>query len=318
MIHATNGELQAEKFTLKSSYSSEITSHFATLDYAERDAALSSLIEVGWVSIKVGQNRGDFDYWERLTKEWIEGLSTNLIGSNEELLRDFKEDITLNILEFKNKVQQTETAKDAAAAIAGMTTLKGGTFEEETLAVLSNLASLRNGEVESVGLVPGLTGGKKGDFIYRDELSRGLIAIEAKDLTGKISPAKIEEIMVESLQNRGASAGIFVVRNQTCLPDYFKNFHVGKKHITCTLEHLPIAISVARLLIPQTVSVGKHEEVAEFIEAVRSEIDTINEIIKATNSSRKSLGKAIMLSQGLKENLTMKIETFTTELQNEK
>ncbi|QLY24891.1 hypothetical protein [Bdellovibrio sp. KM01] len=318
MINVNNGELQASDFTLKSSYSREISTHFASLNDDERTAALSSLIEVGWVSIKVGQNRGDFDYWERLTKEWIEGLSSNLIDSNEELLKNFKEEITFNILEFKNKVQLNEVAKDTAEALADRTTLKGLTFEDEVHAILADLASLRNGEVEAVGLYPGLSSSKKGDFTYKDELTSCLISIEAKDLNSKISAGKIDEILMESIQNRGASVGIFVVRNSSCLPEYFKEFHVGKKYITCTVNHLRIAVSVASLLAPDlSKRSSDFADISAFIEHIKSELAMIDEIVKSANAGKKSIVKAISLSQSLKENLEMRVECFTKGANNE-
>ncbi len=118
------------------------------------------------------------------------------------------------ILEGFVKLRKDLGVQEREAELEAVTTLKGYKFEDLCENLLGEIARPFGDELERTTEQAGLIqGSKKGDFIItlanRPDLR---IAIETKD-TGHQSLNKIRETMEETLENREAGYGLFVVRN---------------------------------------------------------------------------------------------------------
>ena len=89
-ISVNNETINVGEFRLVSALSSEIADFFEPLSQSERFALLSSLIEIGWVASKVGKNRVDLDYYEKITNNWARNLSDKFQEQGNNLFEDFK------------------------------------------------------------------------------------------------------------------------------------------------------------------------------------------------------------------------------------
>ncbi len=311
-ISVNNETINVGEFRLVSSLSSEIADFFEPLSQGERFALLSSLIEIGWVASKVGKNRVDLDYYEKITNNWARSLSDKFQEQGNNLFEDFKRDFFEEIHTLKNAVLVQKDVNHKITELEDRTTIKGLTFETDVDEILSHIASHRSGTVEYVGTTPGISGSKKGDFIYKDGVITHIVAIEAKDLTSKISVSKIEELITETIENRGATSGIFVVKNSSCLPDCFKDFYIGHNYIACTISNLDIAIRASAIFAKQErLAQIEQKQIEDFLSSLVKEITVIDEIIKSATASKKASLRAESAAKDLKDTLNQKISNFT-------
>lgn len=311
MISVSNETITVGEFRLVSTLSSEIADFFEPLNQGERFALLSSLIEIGWAASKVGKTRVDLDYYEKITSNWASKLSNDFQEQGTNLFEDFKKEFLEEIHTLKSAVLIQKDVSQKITELEDKTTIKGLTFETDVDEILGVIASHRSGTVEYVGTTPGIAGNKKGDFVYKDGISNHLVAIEAKDLTSKISVSKIEELISETIENRSANSGIFVVKHSHCLPGCFKDFFIGPNYIACTLANLDIAVRTSAVFAKQE-RIGKidQQKIEDFLTNLTKEISVIDEIIKSAMTSKKASIKAESTAKDLKESLSQKISSF--------
>ncbi len=97
------------------------------------------------------------------------------------------------------------------ADLINNTPAKGVVFEELVFNQLTEIASVRNDIVEDVGAQTGRGTSKKGDITYDSTESQVRLVYELKDQASTFTFQKIKDLMCESIENRNAHYGVFLV-----------------------------------------------------------------------------------------------------------
>lgn len=198
--------------------------------------------------------------------------------------------------------------------------MKGASFEDEVQLELSRLAEIRNDLVEVVGAVPGKGSRKSGDFVYHVSQVKSKIVLELKNYSSsRFSFEKIKTLMDESRVNRDAVFGIFLAKDESCLPEATGRFHIADDFVVATHEFLEIAVKVAIIATHQRISrlsTGKGPD-WQTIEAQVDEIRSLADELSTLESSCATATKAISkTSDGIRRvhrGLLEKAEIVLTE-----
>jgi hypothetical protein len=239
---------------------------------------------------KKGTLLGDF------TEKLDEILEARLSLGDKGSLGQLKSELVKSFEQLRAEIKAASLANDLVVSVQKKLPAKGVAFEENVMEFLARLAQSRNDSVERVGNTPGIGNSKKGDLIYLEGVTQARIAIECKDYSASFAPSKIAGIMEEVLNNREADFGIFLVRNQDCLPESFGTFHVSTKFIACSIEYLEIAIKFAALRL-QAEHLSKGTEQVDFgkvqrcLQAASREIEQLDTLLTSCSSAQKSIQK---------------------------
>lgn len=286
--------------------------------------------QADWLKHQVGQWFGRFgaDFEDKVLKQNYEKLEKLLTeGSIQELQKVILEKIE----DAKTELQMEKAIEGAIRETENQGPRKGFVFEDHVFKQLEVIAKARFDVVENVGVFPGVGVSKKGDFVYRCGLTNGRIVLELKDYSSSFSPQKIRETINESLVNRGAQFGIFLVSSEEALPDCFGSFFWENNYIVTTHQYLEVALKFA--LVDVYRQSQKARQSALDLEVLNSELSqcldllkTIDRISSGMKSAQKNIGRTSDDITALKEDLSLRIKRLLTltndnsklEVENEK
>lgn len=243
------------------------------------------------------------------------------------LLQEFKR----GLAELREKLGIREETEQ----IKSLTPLKGHEFEVTCEQKLSEITRLNGDELENttdtVGAIPH---SKKGDYVVT-LAGKGPIKIvfELKNVSSeKFSPAKIHESLEQSMKNRQASYGVFVVKDVEAVPESIGWFNeCADNQLVCALsregssdltnlEILFIAYRWAKLRV-LLESVGEEkmdsDKIKEFVEDLRVQLKQFTAIKTQCGSIQTSAKKIKDISDELKERIdegiTLVLKAITEE-----
>ena len=155
----------------------------------------------------------------------------NRIGSPLQIL---KQELDVNLYEIREKLginSAVEKEKEKG-------TKKGFDFEDQCEEKLQWIARIHSDKLERTGDKSGkITSSKKGDFVLTLGDINKKIVFEMKNMN-HISEKYIHKELTESIENREADYGIFVVRSKNSLPDSVGWFNeYDGNHLVCAVEN---------------------------------------------------------------------------------
>lgn len=306
-IHIQNWKLSSPKVT-------EISTYLKSVPAKDRSNELMRIIEAGWMSLQFGIAQQTSNQIQSLTKSWVKSLNDGFHQDSSERLSELKDDIMTEFDNIRELISFENAVTYATSEVKDCTPLKGADFEAEIQSSLSTMASYQSDILNYVGDSPGLDGNKKGDFVYEHKLRSLTVAIEAKDLSSKMSVAKIEELIESMVSNRGTSYGIFVTKHSKALPDCFAGFYIGSNYIACEYKYLLIALKTALIISSKNNrTLHSADKVMTFVQSVQNDVRSLDELIKLASSAKRSSQKVEDAAKGLKESLEIKIEQYLSE-----
>jgi hypothetical protein len=163
------------------------------------------------------------------------------VGVLQSSLAKAVEPVLTELRELKEKVE----ARKAAAQVIASSTLKGGPFEELVHVRLSQLAKPFGDEIAAVG--SGKGGSKAGDFLIVVNGSGKRVVVEARDRKQMSLPA-IKQDLEREMKERDANVSLYVSSCAEMLPQHVGEFQIYGEKLVTTLDNLPIAYRVARVM----------------------------------------------------------------------
>lgn len=160
-------------------------------------------------------------------------LATSLTEALQPVLRELRE--------LKEKVE----GRKAAEQIIASSNLKGRPFEELVHVRLSHLAQPFGDDLAAVG--SGNGGSRAGDFLITVNGSGKRVVVEARDRKQMSLPA-IKQELEREMKERDADVALYVSSGSEMLPQHVGDFQIYGEKLVTTLENLPIAYRVARVM----------------------------------------------------------------------
>lgn len=241
-ITIVNEKLIVKKFETTDK---EIVNYFQDIPPQARKERLESVLKICIVSLKTIGVADKIDYvqkeFENLNHKFNEEIDKHFGKDGKimkELLDPNKEGTPL--YEIKNEMMQLRqqlSIKEARDDITNKTPLKGKHFENVCEDILGQVAYHFGDMLENTtGKQGKLTGSKKGDFVVKHAENSKKIVFEVKDIAS-ISSYQIQRTLSESIENRGASYGILVVKSVESLPKSVGWFQeCGDNMLACALS----------------------------------------------------------------------------------
>jgi hypothetical protein len=174
--------------------------------------------------------------------------------------------------------------RKAAEQVIASSSLKGPQFEELIHFRLSHLAQPYGDDLATVGTGNG--GSKAGDFLVTVNGSGKRVVVEARDRKQMSLPA-IKQELEREMKERGADVALYVSSRSEMLPQHVGDFRIYGEKVVTTLDNLPIAYRVARVMALMEAPDGEMD-IAE-LRAVFSKIK------EAAQSLRNVKGKATQI-----------------------
>ena len=195
-------------------------------------------------------------------------------------LADAVKPVLEELRELKEKVEGRKAAEEVIAS----SSLKGPRFEELVHFRLSHLAQPFGDDLAAVGAGNG--GSKAGDFLLTVNGSGKRVVVEARDRKQMSLPA-IKQELEREMKERGADVALYVSSRSEMLPQHVGDFQIYGEKLVTTIDNLPIAYRVARVMA--------------LMEAPDGEVDTtelrgvLSKIKEAAHSLRNVKGKATQI-----------------------
>lgn len=148
-------------------------------------------------------------------------------------LHALKQEMGKNLSEIRDKLG----INVAVEAIVEKSTQKGIEFEEQCKKKLEWIAEIHSDKLERTGNEPGKLNNKKGDFVITLGDIGKKIVFEMKN-KGLVSLPEIQRELKESMENREAEYGIFVVKNKESIPKSIGWFNeYDGTQLVCAIEN---------------------------------------------------------------------------------
>ena len=229
------------------------------------------------------------------------------------LLQEFKRGLA-DLREKLGIKEETEQIKE-------ITPLKGHEFEVTCEQKLSEIVRLNGDQLENttdtVGTIPH---SKKGDYVVTLAGKNPIrIVFELKNVSSeKFSPAKIHESLEQSMKNRQASYGVFVVKDVETVPDSIGWFNeCADNQLVCALsrdgssdltnlEILFIAYRWAKLrVLLESVSDERMDanKIKEFVDDLKNQLQKFTTIKTQCGTIQTSAKKIKDISDELKDQI---------------
>jgi len=253
----------------------------------------------------------------------FEALSGEL--SSSPLLRakidELRDEVKGMVTAMKVGVVAERAIDDVRDQMTQSSTLKGMVFEDEVRDQLKRIAEIRSDLIEMVGTLPGKGSSKKGDLIYYVEQTKSRIVFELKDYSSsRFTFDKIKDLMADSKSNRDALYGVFMVKDESCLPDGVGRFHVTDEFLVATVEHLEIAIKLAILVTHQKIarmgcSSGLDRLSIEMnLQELKSGVEELSDLESGCATAQKAITKTADGIRRVSRSLLEKVETLLTAI----
>jgi hypothetical protein len=202
------------------------------------------------------------------------------VGVLQASLADAVKPVLVELHELKEKVE----ARKAAEEVIASSSLNGPQFEELIHFRLSHLAQPYGDDLAAVG--SGNGGSKAGDFLVTVNGSGKRVVVEARDRKQMSLPA-IKQELEREMKERGADVALYVSSRSEMLPQHVGDFQIYGEKVVTTLDNLPIAYRVARVMALMEAPDGE-VDIAD-LRAVFSKIK------EAAQSLRNVKGKATQI-----------------------
>ncbi|GAB2734152.1 hypothetical protein [Nocardioides pakistanensis] len=197
--------------------------------------------------------------------------------------------------------------EDAAAAVRGVTTIKGFDYEEQLHALLTEIAAGIGDEYEETGDTAGrLPRNKKGDGVFHVNGGAARLVVEAHDGSAK----EWGSYLAEAERNRGASAAIGLVRRvednagHTVRVIAQKRLVVAFDPATDDPELLRTAILLMRTVALTASGRSGAEEVATANEHIREALEVLAELDEAKRSASAINGHVEKIERVVTKSMT--------------
>jgi hypothetical protein len=253
--------------------------------------------------------------FESLTKE----VSTSPVLQAK--LDGLRDEIKSMVTAMKIGADAEEAIDKARDAAIDASPAKGMLFEDQVISELKRIAEIRNDLIEPVGSSPGKGSSKKGDLTYYISVIKARMVYELKDYGGsRFTFQKIKDLMEESRNNRDALFGLFVVKDEACLPDGVGRFFIADDFLIATQDFLEVATKVGILMAQYKVSrMGSVEgpdwvTIEANLEGVRTAIDELSDLESGCMTAQKAITKTADGIRRLSRTLTEKVEGILGQL----
>jgi hypothetical protein len=177
----------------------------------------------------------------------LSGQLEKLFGGNGRIgvLQGALTDALKPVLTELREVKEEVKVHKAAEQVIARSTLKGQPFEELVQARLAQLAQPFGDDVLAVGTGNG--GSRAGDFVVGVNGSGKRIVVEARDRKQLSLPA-IKQDLEREMKERDADFALYVSSGLDMLPQHVGEFQIYGEKLVTTMDNLPIAYRVARVL----------------------------------------------------------------------
>jgi hypothetical protein len=239
--------------------------------------------------------------------------------------------ISDDITTLRTDLRLEEAVEEERNELVERTTLHGYDFEDACEPILEEIVRARMGdELERTVNTPGiLTGRTVGDFVITlHDRPDCKIVLETKAMAS-VSLPEIHRQMEESMENRGAQYGIFVVRNKESLPGgvgCFNEYH--GTHLVCVLsteedegqlhpEILEMAVFWARNRVLMEVIEGEDIDVqlvSAHLESIKTNIARFRNIRTQCTNAETALRKIRDLSDSIQEDINASLGIIQAEI----
>jgi hypothetical protein len=209
------------------------------------------------------------------------GRSGTITSSLEAALKP----VLAELRELKERME----ARKAVEQIIATSSLKGRPFEDLIGATLSTLARPYGDDVAAVG--SGNGGCRAGDFLIAVNGSGKRIVVEARNRKQLSLPA-IKGELDHEMTARAADFAIYVSSGVEMLPQHVGEFQIYDDKLVTTVENLPIAYRVARLM----TLCGPPDGEAD-LGAVRSALSKIRDAIRSLRDMKSKASQVKNLAE---------------------
>lgn len=230
---------------------------------------------------------------------------SQLFGSNGHIgvltisLTEALQPVLRELRELKEKVE----GRKAAEQVIASSSLKGHPFEELVHVRLSHLAQPFGDDLAAVG--SGSGGSRAGDFLVTVNGSGKRIVVEARDRKQMSLPA-IKQELEREMKERDADVALYVSSGSEMLPQHVGDFQIYGEKLVTTLENLPIAYRVARVMALMEAPEGevdvsafrgilsKIKDAAHSLRNVKTKASQIEKLVDGIHSDAGETERAIL------------------------
>ncbi len=207
-------------------------------------------------------------------------LNTSLSEALQPVLRELRE--------LKEKME----ARKAAEQVIATSSLKGRPFEELVQVRLSYLAQPFGDDIAAVG--SGNGGSRAGDFVLTINGSGKRVVVEARDRKQMSLPA-IKLDLEREMKERAADVAVYVSSGLDMLPQHVGNFQIYGDKLVTTLDNLPIAYRVARVMALMEAPEGEVD-----ISALRAVLGKIRDAAHSLRNVRTKVSQIEKFADGIR------------------
>jgi hypothetical protein len=322
----------------------EIVSYFSGIPEPERVAKFESMLLAGTVAFKSIGTTEKIDYIEKCFNSFHQCFDDKIdetFGQDGKIIKEvfdpnregtplyyLKNEITQLMKDIKRELE----GKKKEEEILDKTTYKGYDFENFCENVLSDIIHNQTDgdELERTTDKPGnIKMSKKGDFVIRLGKIKSNIVLETK-YVGTITIPEIQRTLKESMENRDAKYGIFVIKKVESLPKsvgFFKEFNdnqlvialgTGDGEDLIAKELLLVAFSWAKAkLIGSEVIPGEKDiipMVREKINKIQQSLDKFRNIKVQCTNLQTATESIRTLTNNIKDDIGKEIQEMETEI----
>jgi hypothetical protein len=338
----------------------EIVSYFQDIDQEEQVEKFENALKVGVVAVrtvgiteKIDYIQKEFNQLDSKFKDTFGAVSTQIdnkleetfgeegkfsdllkknFGEDGKIMTDFLDpnkkgtpfyDLKLEIQQRFEEMKEKLGISEAVEQIKSKTTLKGFDFEEECESILANIAKLYGDHLERTSKTIGkIKSSKKGDFVITLGNANQKIVLELKGGEEKFSASKIYSMMDESIKNREADYGIFVVSKVESVDKSIGWFNEYGNYLVCALgdeendenlhdEILCIAYKWARTrIIQESLKKTKIDGgfIREKMDLIKGKLDEMKLIRNQCGSIQKSSEEIKTISNRIEGQITDELD----------
>ena len=322
----------------------DIISYFSDVPEAERVAKFESIILAGSVVFRSIGTTEKIDYIEKAFNNFHKCFDDKIdetFGADGKIIKEIFDPTREGTPLYRLKTEINQPLKEIleklggkkiADEIMGKTTLKGFSFEDYCEKVLSDVIRKQTSgdelqrTTEEYGL---LAGSKKGDFVIKLGESSSKIVIEAKDV-GNISLNDIHKILEESMENRDAKYGIFVVKNVESMPmsvGFFKEYYgnqlvvalgTSESEELLAKELLLVAFNWAKAKLLSEVGIEGKKDITpivrEKIQQIQDALNNFRNIRTHCTNLEKATKKILDISDDIESGIRSQLSDMEIEM----
>ena len=327
-VRIKDGKLFVDNFVTSNK---EIVSYFSEIPVKDRLTKFESVLFAGAVAFRAMSTTEKIDYIEKAFNSFHMNFDKKIdetFGENGKIIKEvfdpntegtplycLKNEMTKVMEEIREKLGEKRIAEE----IIEKTPIKGYKFEDFCEEVFCKIIKMQDGDelertTDKIGLIER---SKKGDFVIKLGRIKSKIVIETKDI-GEIYLPEIHNSLEESMKNRDAIYGVFIVRNISSLPKdvgWFKEYYGNQ--LVCATGTKENEEFIAEEMIRIAFSWAKAKLlIKKGIQVKTDIIPTLREILPRIQDSLKSF-RIIKAQCTSLENATKKIRNTSEEIQTE-